>query len=116
MKPLHEIMAFDPVSILGAFVGVVGISIALWLQMVAPRKCHPRHVLAFFGFGSIFLLTNADAIALTGPIVPASAALGLLVALVFEVAGAWYIYRNFSEPRNETDYVERVVDRFHGLR
>ena len=108
-------MTAEPITILGAFVGVVGISIAIWLQMIAPRRCRPRHVLAFFGFGSIFLLTNADAVGVEGPIIPLSAVLGLLIALAFEVLGAVYVYRNFSEPRDEADYVQRVTDRFQNL-
>jgi bacteriorhodopsin len=81
---------------LGALVGVVGISIAVWLQLVSRKRTPARYVFAFFAFGAVFLLTNAGA--LNAPARPASlfGLLGVLVALVFECGAAVFVWRRYS--------------------
>ena len=50
------------VSMLGMASGAFGVSIAVWLQLVARRHVDPVYVLSFLGCGSTLILLNADAV------------------------------------------------------
>jgi hypothetical protein len=81
---------------LGALVGVVGISIAIWLQLISRKRTPPRYVAMFFVFGSVFLLMNTGA--LDAPARPANllGLLGVLLALIFECGAAVHVWRRYS--------------------
>jgi len=98
-------------TLLGAFVGVVGVSIAIWLQMVARRRCPARHVTAFFAFGSFMLLLNTAVFGVEGGVEPYVAGVALLSALVVEIAGAIHVYRTYSSERPEYRIVEYLRER-----
>jgi len=86
----------DLTTALGALTGVVGVSIAIWLQLISPKKCPARYVLVFFVFGSVFLLMNAGAIGVPGRPATLLGLIGAIVALVAEVVGAVYVYRRYG--------------------
>lgn len=61
-------MEIDPASVattVGMLAGVLGVGIAVWLQMVATRKCPPKYVVLFFGFGAGLMLVNYNAATIT---------------------------------------------------
>lgn len=89
------------ITAFGAFVGVVGVSIAIWLQMVARRRCPWYVVATFYGFGTFMLLLNSGALGAGENAETALGGLGLVVALLAETSGAVYAYRIYSEPRGE---------------
>lgn len=99
------------VTLLGALVGVVGVSIAIWLQLIARRRCPWYWVAGFFTFGSFMLLLNSGVFGLGSPTTTALAAFTLVAALAAELAGAAYVYRHYSRPRTETavdEYLARI--------
>lgn len=83
-------------DVVGAFVGAVGICIAIYLQMVSPRAVSPTYSLAFFTFGAAFMLYNITAFApesTTGTLRTARF-VGSVLALMLELAGATYVIRH----------------------
>lgn len=101
----------ETLTILGALVGVVGVSIAVWLQLIARRRCPWYWVAGFFAFGSFMLLLNSGVFGLAALTTTALASFALLAALVAELAGAFYVYRHYSRPRTETaveQYLARI--------
>lgn len=108
-------MILDPVASLGAFVGVVAICISIWLQMIAPRKCPPRYVLAYLLFGSFLLLINLDAFTVDNTSATVVGVLAFLTALVIEVVMGVLVYRRKSVERlTDYDRIERAVERLLG--
>lgn len=90
------------VDILGALVGGIGVSLAIYFQLIARRSCPSRYVLAFFVFGSTILLLSGEAFYLRDAVASALAVLGALLALVAEVAFAGYVWRRIrTEPLTE---------------
>lgn len=95
------------VSFLGALVGVLGISIAIWLQMIARRRTPAKYTLAFFAFGSLFLALNTRVFQV--PERPAStiAGVALLLTLVVEVYAAAWVYGHYSSDAHSPEGMER---------
>lgn len=96
----------------GAFVGVVGISIAIWLQMIARRRTPASAVGAFFLFGSFMLLLNSGAFGVGANVEVALTVAGLSAALVVELAAGVWVYLKHSEPRPSTGLDEWFDERF----
>lgn len=96
-------------EVLGAFVGVVGVSIAVWLQLISAKQAPARHVLGFFAFGAVFLLTNVAAVGV--PTDPANllGLFGVLVALVGECAAGIHVYRRYSDEDTTREAVESFL-------
>jgi drug/metabolite transporter (DMT)-like permease len=97
-------------EVLGAFVGVVGVSIAVWLQMVSAKRTPARYVAGFFVFGSIFLLTNSGAVGV--PTEPANllGLLGVLAALVAECGAAVFVHRRFGTDDRTPELLADLFD------
>ena len=104
---MYEITAVT--EVLGAFVGVVGVSIAVWLQLVSAKAAPARYVIGFYLFGATFLLTNAGALGV--PPHPANilGLLGVLVALAVEVAAAVFVYRRYGNEETTRETVEAMI-------
>lgn len=45
-------------GLVGMVAGVVGVSFAVYLQLLSPEKCPPRYVFEFFTLGSALILIN----------------------------------------------------------
>lgn len=43
------------------FAGVLGVIIAVWLQLVRTRRCPPEYIFLFMGLGSGLMLVNHSA-------------------------------------------------------
>lgn len=53
-------------SVVGMFAGFLGVSAAIYLQMIAGNRCPPKYVLAFFLLGSGMILANFSALSTPG--------------------------------------------------
>ena len=104
-----QLMVLDQLAThLGAFAGFMGVSIGVYLRLIANSKCPPGYGLLFFGFGAILLLFHPEPFAN----VNASGAvilkfLGAVLAILFQVVTAGYVIRHYR--------VESPVDVFKDL-
>jgi len=75
------------VDLLGLFAGTLGVCIAVWLQVITPRKARPRYVLGFLLTGTTLMLANPE------PVAPVSKALIFLGAFMYIllIAGECYL-------------------------
>jgi len=64
MNSAMTLLAFLPkwVSAVGMASGALGVSIAIWLQLVTRRRVDPVYVLSFLGCGVTLVLLNLDAV------------------------------------------------------
>jgi len=105
------VLVGDPLTVLGAFVGLVGVCIAIWLQMVAKRRVPAKYVVVFYAFGSLFLLLNTAALGAGNEVAQVVAVFSLTVALLVEVGGAVFVYLKYSEPSEAESLAEAALER-----
>lgn len=48
------------IDVVGTFVGVVGVCLAVYLQLVTTRNCHPHYVVALFLSGAALIMVFSD--------------------------------------------------------
>lgn len=86
-------------AFIGIIAGVIGVGVAVYLQMVDIRRCPLRYVVGYFLFGSALILINVAAVSpheipfgLWFPVV------GNAVLLLFELATVPYVLDHLGEP------------------
>lgn len=98
------------IQVIGAMSGALSISIAVFLQMLSSRKCHPKYVAGFLLLGSFLILLN------TRPFVE-SAILAIYIeatAYIFIMAAELYIAKKVyaqSEIEDGFESLETYLDR-----
>ena len=82
------------VDLLGLLAGSVGVSIAIWLQMITPRVVKARYILGFLTLGCSLMLINLE------PLIPntdAVLAARVLAYLTLVAAQAYLAYHVWDE-------------------
>lgn len=104
-----QLMALDQVAThLGAFAGFMGVSIGVYLRLIANSRCPPGYGLLFFAFGSILLLFHPEpftAVDASGAVILKF--MGAVLAILFQVVTAGYVIRHYR--------VESPVEAFKDL-
>jgi len=82
------------VDLLGLLSGSAGVCIAIWLQLVTPRRVRPRYVIGFLVLGSSLMLINLE------PIIPENGnailvarAMSYLTLLVLQTLLAYHVWQ-----------------------
>lgn len=83
-------------ELLGTLVGMVALSIALWLQMVSTRKVPAKYILGFAAIGILVILANMTGLGVEPPVAETIRAIALTLGLIGEIAAAYWIYRHES--------------------
>ena len=82
------------VDTLGLVAGGLGVSIAVWLQLVTPRRIRSRYVTAFLALGSALILINLGPV-VEGPFLVVAARTAAYISLI--VAQTYLGYRVWSK-------------------
>lgn len=99
---------------LGALTGVLGVSIALYLQLISNRQVKPRYVVGFYLLGTGLLLLHLRPLPAFGPTASAvGRLLGLTIILAGELAAFHHVYRvsDVQTPREVAEDVAAHLDR-----
>lgn len=93
---MSHIAAAHWVDWLGLLAGVIGVSIAIWLQLITQRRCKPRYVFGFFILGSTLILMNL------GPVFPEKngVVLGKFVAYIVLIGAQFKVAHEVYEHSN----------------
>lgn len=95
----------------GALVGTVGMAIAVWLELASTKDVPLQYIAGFFVFGSVLFLLHSRSIGILPETrVPIYVGAGLLIALVAEVYGAVWVYRNTPDLPTATDLEDRMAN------
>lgn len=104
----------NTINVIGVLVGVLGISVAVYLQMITPRHVPVVYTTAFYAVGSLLLMLHIDAV---GGInreeivfIQLSAVIG---ALTFELYGLHWIATNTET--KEYDTIKLIEEVFYDL-
>lgn len=92
----------------GSVAGVTAISIAIYLQLIAPRQCDWRYVAGFFVLGASVLLGNIQIFGASESITMSLMTIGYAVLTVFELSAAYWVYQR-SNIRAPTTLVNEHV-------
>ena len=82
------------VDLLGLFAGSVGVCIAIWLQLVTPRRVKPKYVIGFLVLGSSLMLINLEpVIPENGDAVVLGRALAYLTLTALQTVLGYHVWR-----------------------
>lgn len=77
----------------GTFAGVFGVVIAVYLQLINPRRVHPGHVTALFVSGSALILVFAAAWTTHEAAVATMKVGAICLFVTLEAVGGYYIWK-----------------------
>lgn len=77
----------------GTFAGILGVSIAVYLQLINPRQVEPGYVVAIFVAGAAVILVFSPAWATASNTVFLKLAAALLF-IVSELTAGYYVWKN----------------------
>lgn len=99
ITPVVATVAASAAPLLGVLAGFVGVSAAVYLQLVAPHRVPPVYIVVFFVLGSGMILTNIRVL----PTVPGE--LGTVLPIVgnglvlgLEAVLFWYVANKANVP------------------
>lgn len=105
----YALLSSHALEALGALAGVLGVSIALYLQLVSGRRVKARFVLGFYLVGVVFLLMHLRPLSI-GPTASAvGRAFGLTIVLAAELVAFYHVYR-VSEVQTPIEVAEDIRD------
>jgi len=95
------------ISYIGAATGAVGVSIAIYLQLISQKHCPPQYVLFYLTLGSGLILAHVNGHMIEGLPTTALRLLGYLVLIAVQVGSALHIYR-----RLDTEHSRPTIEKF----
>jgi len=98
------------IDFLGAFGGVLGMSLGLYFQLVSRRAVHPMAVTAFFVVGLVMFLATLEPFTPNVEMVLYLRAFAYLLFIGFEVVAGWYVYQH-SDVERPVEAVLTAFDR-----
>lgn len=81
---------------MGAIVGVLGVSIAIYLQLITSKHCPIKYIVLFLVFGITMIMINS------GPFIASSQQLlilqfiAYLILAIIEIGTAYFIWRTLD--------------------
>lgn len=82
--------------LLGQFVGVLGVGIAVYLQVIVPRRCDARYFWGFLVFGSGMVIAHIGWVPL--PYLGWLPVIGYFLLIGLQIYAANWVYRNSELP------------------
>lgn len=77
----------------GVIAGLFGVLIAVYLQLINPRKCHPGHVTALFVGGSALIMVFSAAYTTNSVAVATLKGFAILLFVTLEAVAAYYVWK-----------------------
>jgi len=96
------------IDFIGAFGGVLGMSLGLYFQLVSRRAVHPMAVTSFFLVGLVMFLATLEPFTAQVEMVLYIRAFAYVLFIGFEVVAGWYVYQHSDIERP----IEAVVTAF----
>lgn len=80
-------------DVVGSVAGLLGVTLAIYLQLINPRRCHPGHVMALFAGGSALIMVFSAAWVPNHHAVMALKAGSIILFVSLEAVGAYYVWK-----------------------
>ena len=95
---MSGLLSLPLAEIIGTIAGLVGVSLAVYLQLLNRRDVSVHYVVGFFVAGSALILMNPEAwLAVTfEPFITGARLLGAVLALVVELVAAAHVWATHS--------------------
>lgn len=77
----------------GTLAGLIGVTIAVYLQLINPRKCHPGHVTAIFVAGAALIMIFSTAWTQNADAVAAMKIAAIVLFVTLEVLAGYYVWK-----------------------
>lgn len=77
----------------GTFAGLFGVLVAVYLQLINPRRCHPGHILALFVAGSALIMVFSAAWTAHDAAVATMKIWAIILFVTLEATGAYYVWK-----------------------
>jgi len=77
----------------GTVAGVLGVTLAVYLQLINPRRCHPGHVTTLFVAGAALIMVFAAAWNPHEAAVQAMKIGAILLFVTLEAVGSYYVWK-----------------------
>lgn len=96
------------VDFIGSMVGWLGVSIAVYLQLISNKDCPPKYVVIFglFGISMIFIHSSIYFQDTTTYVTLQITA--YLILAILEIVGGYRIYKNL-DVKSSRDWLEEVI-------
>lgn len=78
----------------GTLAGVFGVAIAVYLQLINPRRCRPQHVMGLFALGSALVLVFTAAWNPNEAVVLSFKVVAILIFVTLEGILGYYVWKS----------------------
>lgn len=98
-------------NVIGLLVGFIGVSIAIYLQLIQQNPCPPKYVLGFFVFGVLMIFINGRAVITDMTIAIILQTIGYILLAIMEIYTAYIIRKRImNNPYNENSVDHLILD------
>lgn len=84
------------IELIGALIGTLGITIAIYLQLITRKDCPPRYVILFLVFGIAMIMMHSGPLVATREEMTFLQITAYMILAILEIGTAYYVWKRLD--------------------